>query len=98
MERTTFARFYKAGGLFDGYDILANEFTPKDVVQLDFFDKEYKEKRPKVCKEADPDLPYCQIMGKWQVPIFGYSTIPLYDHMNEKCPSLAPDFYRQSDC
>ena len=41
------ARFYKAGGLFDGYDILANEFTPKDVVQLDFFDKEYKEKKTK---------------------------------------------------
>ena len=92
------ARFYKAGGLFDGYDILANEFTPKDVVQLDFFDKDYKDKRPQACKDADPDLPYCQIMGKWQVPIFGYSTIPLYDHMNEKCPSLAPDFYRPSDC
>ena len=42
------ARFYKAGGLFDGYDILANEFTPKDVVQLDFFDKDYKDKRPPV--------------------------------------------------
>ena len=92
------ARFYKAGGLFDGFDILANEFTPKDVVQLDFWDKDYKEKRPQACKDVDPELPYCQIMGKFKVPIPGYSTIPLYDHMNEKCPSLGPDFYRPSDC
>ena len=66
--------------------------------KLIFFNKEYKDKRPLACKEANPDLPYCQIMGKWQVPIFWYSSIPLYDHMNEKCPSLAPDFYRPSDC
>ena len=54
--------------------------------------------RKKDQRYAKRQTRYCQIMGKWQVPIFGYSSIPLYDHMNEKCPSLAPDFYRPSDC
>lgn len=92
------AAFWKAGGLFDGLDILPNEFTPKDVYQLDFFDLEYKNKRPQACQEADPDLPYCQVVGKYQVLLDGYSTIKPYTHMNEKCPSVAPDFFRPSDC
>jgi hypothetical protein len=90
--------FWKAGGLFDGMDILPNEFTPKDVYQLDFFDVEYKNRRPQACQEADPDLPYCQVIGKYQVLLDGYSTIKPYAHMNEKCPSVAPDFFRPTDC
>ena len=92
------ARFYKAGGLFDGYDIIANEFTPRDIVQLDFYDKDYKEKRPQVCKDADPELPYCQIMGRFRIDLPHYNSIKLYDHMNERCPTIGPDFYRPSDC
>ena len=45
--------FYKHGGLFDGLEILPNEFTPKDVYQLDIFDKEYK--RPKECVDDQRD-------------------------------------------
>jgi len=29
---------YKAGGLFDGLDIQATEFTPRDVIMLNFWD------------------------------------------------------------
>ena len=88
--------FYKAGGLFDGLDIQANEFTPKDVYSLNFFDTNYK--RPQACIDADPELPYCQIMGKFKVDLPTYSTIEPYSHMNERCPSLGPDFYRPADC
>ena len=88
--------FYKHGGLFEGLDILPNEFTPKDVYQLDIFDKEFK--RPQECIDADPNLPYCQIMGKFRVDLPGYSTIKPYSHMNEKCPSVAPEFIRPDGC
>ena len=88
--------FYKHGGLFDGLEILPNEFTPKDVYQLDIFDKEYK--RPKECVDADPNLPYCQIMGKFRIDLPGYSTIKPYSNMNERCPSIGPDFYRPDGC
>lgn len=88
--------FYKAGGLFDDLEINSTEFTPKDLYQLDFFDKNYQ--KPKVCQEADPELPYCQIMGKYKIDLPGYSTIKPYAHMNEKCPSMAPDFFRPAHC
>lgn len=53
---------YKAAGLFKNLEIQATEFTPKDVYTLKFFDSNYT--KPKACQDADPDLPYCQIMGK----------------------------------
>ncbi|MCQ2816174.1 MAG: hypothetical protein MJ252_02800 [archaeon] len=90
------AAFYKAGGMFGDYEIQATEFTPKDVYQLDIFDKNYK--KPQECIDADPDLPYCQIMGKFKIDLPGYSTIKPYPHMNERCPSVAPDFYRPDGC
>lgn len=89
--------FYKAGGLFDGLDIQANEFTPRDLYMLNFFDKEYK--KPQQCIDADPDLPYCQIMGKYQIDISSeYSTIEPYNKMNERCESVGPTFYRPDGC
>ena len=88
--------FYKAGGLFDGMEINPNEFTPKDVYQLNIWDTNFK--KPKICEERDPDLPYCQLMGKWKVELPGYSTIDPYSNMNEKCPSVGPDFIRPEGC
>jgi hypothetical protein len=88
--------FWKAGGIFDGYEILPNEFSPKDVYQIDIFDKNID--RPQVCKDADPDLPYCQIMGRYNMELKGYSSIEIYSHMNEKCPSQAPNFERPNGC
>ena len=59
--------FYKAGGLFDGMDVQVTKFRPKDIYQLDIFGKEYK--RPNDCVLADPDLPYCQIMGNLRIDL-----------------------------
>lgn len=33
---------YKAAGLFDDFDINATEFAPRDVYNMDFFDKNFK--------------------------------------------------------
>ena len=88
--------FYKVGGLFNGIDIQAREFTPRDIYMLDFWDKNYK--RPKECVDADPDLPYCQIMGKFKVELPGYSSVHPYSKMNEKCPTQGPKFERPNKC
>lgn len=50
------AALWKAAGLFDG-PVNAVEWGPKDVYQVDFFNKTYD--RPEQCKQADPDQPWC---------------------------------------
>lgn len=88
--------FYKAGGLFEDLEIQAQEFTPKDVYQLNFF--ETKPTRPEICKEYDPEYPFCQIMGKYNVEFRGVGTIGIYNKMNERCESQAPGFVRNEGC
>lgn len=90
------AAVWKAGGLFDGIDINATEFTPRDVYQTNFFDKKYK--KPAKCLKDG--LPYCQIMGKFVMDVAtdGYSTIDPYQHMYEHCPSMPPFFKRTPGC
>ncbi len=90
--------FYQHGDMFGDLQFSPNEFTPKDVYQLDIYDRSYKDKRPQVCKDADPELEYCQVMGKYQVNLPGYSSITPYSHMNENCPSIAPEFVRTEGC
>ena len=83
--------------MFDDFEINATEFTPKDVYMLDFFDKDFK--RPQSCVEADPNLPYCQLIGKYRIDVRdNWSSITPYSHMNERCPSMLPDFYRPEGC
>lgn len=90
---------YKRAGLFVGINpdtIHATEFTPRDLYSLNFFDSNYT--LPAPCKEADPDLPYCQIMGKHKMILPGYNTIEPYEHMNERCDSFPPDYIRNPGC
>lgn len=92
------AGVYKAGGLFDDLTIQATEFTPRDVYQLNFFDKNFDV--PEKCKKNDPNLPYCQIMGKYQMDIVddGYSSIDPYENMFETCESMPPLYKRAEGC
>ena len=68
-------------------EISPNEFGPRDVYMLDVFDKNVQ--RPQECIDDNPDLPYCQIMGKFIFELESelYSSITPYAHMNERCPS-----------
>ena len=88
--------YYEHGGMFGGIEISPLEFTPRDVYTLDIFDKEFK--KPQECIDDNPDLPYCQLMGKFVLDLDNYSTITPYSHMNERCPSLGPDFIREEGC
>ena len=86
---------YKAGGLLP-QEINSPEFTPRDVYSLNIFDSNFP--RPAECVEADPDLPYCQLIGKYRMYHPGYNTIDSYANMNENCPSIAPKYVRPDGC
>jgi len=83
---------YKAGGLFGDLEINAPEFTPRDVYQLDFFDK--NPPVPDHCKQVDPENPFCQIMGKYRIEFKGIGTVSPYSNMNERCSSMTPFYHR----
>ena len=70
---------YKEAGLFEGLEVEAHEFTPKDIYMMNIFDKNYKEKRPAECKEADPDLEYCQIIVHFLCKAYGQNRQGLYN-------------------
>ena len=88
--------FWKHGGMFGDMEILPNEFSPRDLYTLDVFDKNFQ--RPQECIDDNPDLPYCQVTGKFIVDLENYSTVKPYSHMNERCPSIGPDFIRVDGC
>lgn len=88
------AALYQAGGLLK--DIEGTEMTPKDVYTLNIYDKNYKV--PAKCSKNDPTLPYCQIMGGYLMELPGYASIEPYAHMCERCPTMAPDFFRPDGC
>lgn len=88
------AALYQAAGLLE--NINGPEFTPRDIYTLDVFNKNFT--RPAACVQADPSMPYCQILGRFRLVHPGYSSIAPYDHMAEKCPSIAPDYFRPAGC
>lgn len=83
---------WKAAGLFGDDEINATEFQPHDVYQLDFFNKEFV--RPEACVQADPMLPYCQIMGKYRIDFMegDYGFVEPYSRMNERCATINPNY------
>lgn len=88
---------YLRAGILGDLTMQATEFTPRDVYSLNIFDTEAE--LPQACKDADPDLPYCMVIGDYQI-ILGsdYGSIAPYNNMNEHCPSIAPDFVRPANC
>ncbi|EAR84506.2 hypothetical protein TTHERM_00655340 (macronuclear) [Tetrahymena thermophila SB210] len=90
------AGVWRAGGLFGDLQINVSEFTPRDVYQMKFFDKNFK--KPEKCHKDG--LPYCQIMGKFVMDVItdGYNSITPYEHMNEHCPSQPPFYLRTQGC
>jgi len=90
--------YWKHGGLFGDLDLSPNEFGPRDIYMLDIFDKNVT--RPQECIDDNPDLPYCQVMGRFILDLEegAYSSIKPYAHMNERCSSQGPDFIREEGC
>eukprot|EP01084_Bolivina_argentea_P006551 12433_1 len=92
---------WKAGGLFDDLgpdNVNCNEFTNFDDYGLIFFNANFTNERPNICKEADPNNPLCQLMGEYSLILEKWNTITPHKHMAETCPSEAPDYNRPPDC
>ncbi|WOH04202.1 hypothetical protein DCAR_0623611 [Daucus carota subsp. sativus] len=91
---------YKEAGLFGSISdsIQITEFTIRDAYTLNFFENDLS-RLPKWCNDGDTvKLPYCQIKGKYRMELPEYNTVQPYPHMNEKCPSMPPKYWRQSNC
>jgi len=88
----------KEAGIFDNLDFNPKEFTPRDMYLANIYDPNTKQNRPQVCKEADPDIDYCMIMGKYRIYADHWNTVPMKAHMNERCASRAPDYPILKDC
>jgi hypothetical protein len=75
----------------------ATEQSPKDTYEMALFESNWH--RPKVCDEADPDLPYCQLLGDYTLTLNNYNSRVPYQNMNNECPAYAPVYMRTpSDC
>ncbi|KAG9454081.1 hypothetical protein H6P81_006985 [Aristolochia fimbriata] len=93
-------QMYKKAGLFGqlASSIQVTEFTIKDAYTLKFFEDDMT-RLPKWCNEDDDvKLPFCQIKGRYRMELPDYNTIEPYSHMNERCPSLPPDYQRSLNC
>ena len=88
---------FKAAGLFGGLEVHATEFTPRDLYELNFFDKNLRSSN-KECQRYDPGQPYCQIMGKYKMEFPRYGAVSPYENMNEVCPMISPLYERQHNC
>lgn len=87
---------FKEGGLFQGVDIQATEFMPRDVYELAFFDVG-PHTVPKRCRKYAP-RGYCQVMGALDFDLGKFNYVEPYDHMNEHCPTQGPEFIRPNRC
>lgn len=47
-----------------------------------------------MCKDADPTLQYCQLMGKYQIliPESEFGTLEPYENMFERCSTITPNY------
>ena len=88
---------FKAAGLFGSTEVHATEFTPRDLYELNFFDKNFRSDNSD-CKKQGLDQPYCQIMGKYKMEFPRYGTVSPYENMNEVCSMISPMYERQEKC
>ncbi|GBG61500.1 hypothetical protein CBR_g21843 [Chara braunii] len=91
---------YMAAGLFGNLTgkFQATEFTVRDVYMLKIFNDDEK-LLPEWChRAAEVPMPYCQILGRYRMFLPAYNSVPPYENMNERCPSLPPAYQRPAGC
>eukprot|EP01006_Ploeotia_vitrea_P011933 TRINITY_DN3171_c0_g1_i1.p1 TRINITY_DN3171_c0_g1~~TRINITY_DN3171_c0_g1_i1.p1 ORF type:complete len:607 (+),score=325.94 TRINITY_DN3171_c0_g1_i1:78-1898(+) len=82
---------WKASGLFGDLadDVQCGETTNWDVYTLDIFEGDASS-RPQQCIAADPDLPYCQLLGEYKLRLPYFNTRQLYKNSFNNCPRGQP--------
>jgi len=89
---------WRSSGIFGavGDKFQCSELTPRDVYSLAVFDTNVT--LPSQCVKADPDLPFCQLGGVYQLDLPLYNTIKPFPNMGNRCPGLPPDYVRPRNC
>ena len=90
---------WKQGGLFGNLSstIQCAEQTNFDDYSLDLLTT--PKQLPKQCTSADPANSLCQLEGAYTLELGAeYGQRAAYAHMDERCPSLAPNYSRPSNC
>ncbi|XP_026392578.1 protein CHROMATIN REMODELING 25-like [Papaver somniferum] len=79
--------------------VLVSNYTRiKDAYVLKFFEDGLS-RLPTWCNNGDNvKLPSCQIKCKYRMELPEYNTMEPYPHMNERCASLPPKYYRSAKC
>lgn len=88
------AAIWKAGGLFDGLEVNAIEFHPRDIYQIKFFDES---RVPDECK-VEKEFGWCQMFGDRVMEFNMFNSVEPYSGMNESCGSVPPEYYRVWHC
>ncbi|KAG0601359.1 hypothetical protein M758_11G104400 [Ceratodon purpureus] len=92
-------QMYKEAGLFGplAKSVQVTEFTIRDAYMLKFFEDDVS-RLPNWCNATNAATPFCQILGEYEMEFPGYNTLEPYAHMNERCPSLPPNYHRPKNC
>jgi len=87
----------KAGGVFGQTDFQCTEATNWDLYTLNIFDTNIT--RPAACVQTDPNLPFCQLLGGYQITLPYYGTRSIHTNSFNKCPrGNAPDWNKPEPC
>jgi len=88
---------WKAGGLFGSTPFSCSEATNWDIYTLNVFDPSYV--IPPQCAAADPDLPFCQLLGKYRLSLPFYNTRSVFPNSFNSCPrGQPPDWSKPVGC
>jgi len=88
---------WKEAGVFGD---MADEINCAEQTNYDDYVRNFLDTptRPQQCVTADPDNQLCQLLGDYTLNLNDYATLAPYPHMDEKCPSEAPDYKRPANC
>ena len=84
--------------------INSHEFTPKDVYQLDLYDKNGRFDSKSCPGEKNVVIDpkgrgnYCQLLGEFVLVLPGFNSIKLYEHMNDHCSAQWPGYKVTRPC
>eukprot|EP00755_Sulcionema_specki_P003923 Sspe_Gene.28822::Locus_13260_Transcript_1_1_Confidence_1.000_Length_2472::g.28822::m.28822 len=97
---TFVCNMWKAGGLFKDLDNEVNcaELSNLDIYDLPIFDSSVMwDKRPEVCRDADPKNQLCQLVGPYTINLNHVNDAKMYKHFGEHCRTwvhgVGPDYW-----
>jgi len=90
-------RVWKSAGLFGDTDFQCTEATNWDVYTLNIF--QAPNPLPPQCVAADPELPFCQLTGKYRLDLPYWNTRQIYTNSFNACPrGNPPDWNKPVGC